>query len=83
MENTLEILFFNCLTSFHWTLLENVDGFGLAIPKLRENTLFYISDEFLEAFLKFQQVDSDSGTMENTVEIIIVQLFGKLPLNIV
>ncbi len=62
---------------------KNADEIRLAILKLRENTLFYISDEFLEAFLEFQQVDSDSGTMENTVEINVFQLFGNLPLYIV
>jgi len=64
-------------------LPKNADEIRLAILKLRENTLFYISDEFLEAFLEFQQVDSDSGTMENTVEINVFQLFGNLPLYIV
>jgi len=35
-------------------LPKNFNGFGLAIPKSRENTLFYIPDEFLEAFPEFQ-----------------------------
>jgi len=56
----------------------------LAIPKWREYTLFYIPDEFLEAFLKFQtnKLAVTSGTMENTIEINVFLLFGKLPLNI-
>jgi len=29
---------------------KNVDGFGLVIPKLREITLFYMSNKFLENF---------------------------------
>jgi len=41
------------LTSFHWTLPKNVDGFELVIPKLRENTLFYMGKKFLETFVKF------------------------------
>jgi len=46
------------------------------------NTLFYIPDEFLKAFLKFQtnKLAVTSGTMENTIEINVFLLFGKFPL---
>jgi len=54
IENSIEITVFNYLASFHSTLPKNANGFGLAIPKLRENSLFHIPNEFLEAFLKFQ-----------------------------
>jgi len=53
-ENTMEITFFNCLTTFHWTLLKNVHEFRLPIPKLSENTILNMPNTFLEAFLKFQ-----------------------------
>ena len=42
------------MTTYEWTLPKNVDGFGLPIPKLKDNTLFYMPDRFLEAFVKFQ-----------------------------
>jgi len=47
-------MFLYCLTSFHWTLPRNDDGFGLPISKLSENTLLHISNTFLEAFLIFK-----------------------------
>jgi len=54
MENTQKPLFSNCLTTFHWTLPKHIDGFRLSIPKLREDIVFYMSNRFLEAFVKFQ-----------------------------
>jgi len=47
------------------------------------NFLFYMSNIFLEALLRFQQVGSDSGTMQNTIEITVLQLSVNLPQNIV
>jgi len=48
-------VFFICLTTFQWEMLPNdVDGFGLPISKLKENTLFPICETLLEAFVKFQ-----------------------------
>jgi len=35
-------------------MFKNDDGFRFAIPKLRENTLLYMSNTFLEAFVKFE-----------------------------
>jgi len=35
-------------------LPKNDDGFGLATPKLRESTLFCMSNTLLEAFLDFE-----------------------------
>ena len=57
-------LFFICLTKFHLKLPNIVDWFRLSISKLRENTLFYMSNTLLKAFVKFQtswqwQLDSD------------------------
>jgi len=63
-------------------LPKNIDGFGLPILKMRENTLLHMSNRFLEVFLKFKQADSDSFIMENTMEINAFQLFDNLPLNI-
>jgi len=52
--NILYITLFSiCLITFHWTLPKNVDWFGLAISILKENTLFHITNGFLEAFWKF------------------------------
>jgi len=55
MENTMEITVFQLtLASFYSTLPKNVYGFQLTIPELKEKTLFYMSNKFLEALLKFQ-----------------------------
>jgi len=54
MENAIEITVFNCLTIFHWILPKNDDEFGLAIPILRENTLFCMSNTLLEVFLELE-----------------------------
>jgi len=45
----MEINVFNFLTSFHRTMPKNVDGFGLAIPKLRGKliSLFQMSSQKL------------------------------------
>ena len=47
-------LFFICLTKFHLKLPNIVDRFRLSISKLRENTLFYMSNTLIKAFVKFQ-----------------------------
>jgi len=47
-------LVLKCLTIFHWTLPIYDDGFGLPLPKLKENTSFYMSNIFWEVFLKLQ-----------------------------
>jgi len=47
-------LFFICLTKFHLKLPNIVDWFRLSISKLRENTLFHMSNTLLKAFVKFQ-----------------------------
>jgi len=54
IKNSIQITVFKILTTFHWRLPKNIDGFGLAIPKLRDSNLFCMSNTFLEAFLKFQ-----------------------------
>jgi len=46
-------LFLYCWTSLHWRLPKNDDAIGLAIPKLKEKTIFDISNRFLQAFVKF------------------------------
>jgi len=65
MESTLQITISICFSTFHWTLPKNDDGLGIVVPKLK-NTLFYMPNRFLEAFVKFKQFDSDSTIMENT-----------------
>jgi len=54
MENTVEITVFQLFSKLPLNIRKYVNGFGLAISKLRENTLFYIPDVFLEAFLIFK-----------------------------
>ena len=57
------------MTVYEWTLSKNVDGFELPIPKLKDNTLFYMSDRFLEAFLKFHTwAVTGACILENTLE---------------
>jgi len=36
----------------------NIDGFGLAIPEMSQNTLFYMSNTYIEAFLNFETAGS-------------------------
>jgi len=67
-----------CLISFHWTLIENNDGDGLSIPKLRESTLFHMSNTFLEVFWNYKQVGSDNCIIENRLEITVFKMFNKL-----
>jgi len=50
--------------------------------QIEGNTLFHILNEFLKAYLHFEQVGSDSKAMKNTIEItvFVFHLFGKLPM---
>jgi len=47
-----------------------------------KNTLFYISNIYIEAFYKFEKVGSHSAIMENTLKITVFHLLNKLILNI-
>ena len=69
MGNTLDIIVFICLVSFYSVLPKNADGFGLAIPKMRENTVFYLSIVYMHTFVSLKQVGIDSCNTENIIEI--------------
>jgi len=80
MENTLEeIILFVCLVRFHSILPEFVDGFGSVIPKLRENTFFYMSIFYMQTFVNLKQAGSSSCNMENTILEITVFPFVWQP----
>jgi len=49
-----ESLLFNCFASYQLSLPKNVNGFELFIPKDKENTLFYMSNTFLEVFIEVE-----------------------------
>ena len=56
---------------------------ALAISKLRENT-FHYNLSYFKHFLNVKKVGSNSGTMiEKYYRDHCVQLFGKLPLNLI
>jgi len=72
-ENNVESLFLYCLTNFHWTLPNKIDGFGLPLSKLRESTLLlHMANTFLEVFLKFQT------KLENFKQVIVTVALWEL-----
>ena len=50
MENTLDMTIFQLFGKIALKLLTNSNIFGLAIPKLRKNILFYVSNKFWKHF---------------------------------
>jgi len=54
MENRLEITVLKMFDKLHWTFIENNDGLGLSISKLRKNSLLHMLNTLLEVSLKLQ-----------------------------
>ena len=62
--------------------LKNVNDFGLPILKLSETLYCTCQTDFWKHFQNLKQGDSDSCNMDNNLEITVLKLFDKLPLNI-